>query len=189
MCSSEEVSTCASGSFFFHVIAGWVAQTDSIELPAYVRLTWLFSFREDWRGGGPGNQNTPPFTGWFTSVLERCLKPLYRCNSCNQDNVVVFFVVAVFFTFSLLCRCFPEAQAECWTGIYLNIPWMKADNGPEACALNNNVTVINSCNSKTLRNKTCTAVFQFISWNNFWNFRFWFFFSTLPTRAHLQSVY
>lgn len=86
-CSEQLLPSCNS--------RGWMAKNGSMELPPYVRLTWWFSFREDWRCGGPGNQSAPKFCGWFTSAIENWLKLI------DQSWKQLFFFIFFMFFFLL----------------------------------------------------------------------------------------
>lgn len=130
----------AASCFFFRVIAGWMAQTDSVEWPPYVRLTSLISFREDWRRRGPWNQNVPTFSGCFTSALEKCLKSIYH--SCNQGNAFLFSSL-LFFSLN----CFKASvyfivisQKSRLIALHKAVKCTLKEGCMEACVLDSNMT-------------------------------------------------
>lgn len=67
--------------------------------------------RRSWKSEHPTIHRMIHFSTW------KMFKASSSLQQPQSGQCVFFVVVAGFFTFSLLCRCFPEAQADCWTGI------------------------------------------------------------------------
>lgn len=184
MCFGQLLLSChirSSGTDWQHRITG-------LRAPHLIILFQRrLATRRSWKSERPTVLQMIHFSNWKMFKAYFSLQQL-QCSFCCCC-FFFFFWLLLSNMFILLCKCFQEDQAVCLTGIlyvrHLNVPWMKVDISLEACVLDSNVTVINSCSNKCPRNKTWTVVFQLISWNNFWNFIFWM----LPTRAHLLRAH